>query len=112
MNQKDRTNIAVAYTCPYMKMINVIEYDQKMPHSSDHRAYYKRKRPRYVIQANYREYFYLGNNCIQNFHLGWSIVGCTVGNLVLRLRASGAVKRDFRTYIRRYTSQNEKGYVR
>ena len=31
----------------------------------------------------------------------------TVGNLVLRRRASGAVKRDFQTYIRRYTSPNE-----
>ena len=31
-----------------------------------------------------------------------------MGNLVLRRRASGAVKRDFRTYIRRYTSPNEK----
>ena len=30
-----------------------------------------------------------------------------VGNLVLRRRASEAVKRDFRTYIRRYTSPNE-----
>ena len=30
-----------------------------------------------------------------------------MGNLVLRRRASGAVKRDFRTYIRRYTSPNE-----
>ena len=35
------------------------------------------------------------------------IVGYTVGNLVLRRRVSGAVKRDFRTYIRRYTSPNE-----
>ena len=35
------------------------------------------------------------------------IVGYTVGNLVLRRRASGAVKRDFRLYIRRYTSPNE-----
>ena len=51
---------------------------------------------------------YLGDNCIQNFHLGRYIVGYTVGNLVLRRRASGAVKRDFRTYIRRYTSPNEK----
>ena len=50
---------------------------------------------------------YLGHNCIQNFHLGRYIVGYTVGNLVLRRRASGAVKRDFRTYIRRYTSPNE-----
>ena len=30
-----------------------------------------------------------------------------VGKLVLRQRVSGAVKRDFRTYIRRYTSPNE-----
>ena len=50
---------------------------------------------------------HLGDNCIQNFHLGRYIVGFTVGNLVLRRRASGAVKRDFRTYIRRYTSPNE-----
>ena len=37
-----------------------------------------------------------------------------VGNLVLRRRARGAVKHDFRTYIRRYTSLNEKfeyGYL-
>ena len=26
---------------------------------------------------------YLGDNCIQNFHLGRYIVGITVGNLVL-----------------------------
>ena len=49
----------------------------------------------------------LGDNCIQNFQLGRYIVGYTVGNLVLRRRASGAVKRDFRTYIRRYTFPNE-----
>ena len=51
----------------------------------------------------------LGDNCIQNFHLGRYIVGYTVGNLVLRRRVSRAVKRDFRTYIRRYTctSPNE-----
>ena len=44
---------------------------------------------------------------------GIHIVGYTVGNFVLRRRASGAVKRDFRTYIRRYTSPNlnfEYGY--
>ena len=51
---------------------------------------------------------HLGDNCIQNFHLERYIVGYTVGNLVLRRRVSGAVKRDFRTYIRRYTSPNEK----
>ena len=49
----------------------------------------------------------LGDNCIQNFHLGRYIVGYMVGKLVLRQRVSGAVKRDFRTYIRRYTSPNE-----
>ena len=49
----------------------------------------------------------LGDNCIQNFHLGRYIVGYMVGNLVLRRRVSGAVKRDFRTYIQRYTSPNE-----
>ena len=37
----------------------------------------------------------LGDTCIQKFHLGTYIVGYTVGNLVLRRRASGAVKRDF-----------------
>ena len=50
---------------------------------------------------------HLVDNCIQNFHLGRYIVGYTVGNFVLRRRASGAVKRDFQTYIRRYTSPNE-----
>ena len=49
----------------------------------------------------------LGDNCIQNFHLGTYIVRYTVGNLVLQQHASGAVKRDFRTYIGRYTSPNE-----
>ena len=34
-------------------------------------------------------------------------IGYTVGNLVLRRRACGAVKLDFRTHIRRYTSPNE-----
>ena len=29
------------------------------------------------------------------------------GNLVVRRRASGAIKRDFRTYNRQYTSPNE-----
>ena len=58
---------------------------------------------------------YLGGtcNCIQNFHLGRYIVGYTVENLVLRRRASGDVKRDFQTYIWRYTSPNvnfEYGY--
>ena len=46
----------------------------------------------------------LGDNCIQIFHLRRYIVG----NLVLPWRASGAIKRDFQTYIQRYTSPNEK----
>ena len=58
-------------------------------------------------QSYLQVYNQLGDNCIQNFHLGRYIVGYTVGNLVLRRRVSGAVKRDFRTYIRRYTSPNE-----
>ena len=41
----------------------------------------------------------LGDNRIQNFHLGRYIVGYMVGNLVLWLRVSGAVKRDLRAYI-------------
>ena len=50
---------------------------------------------------------HVGDNCIQIFHLGRYIVGYTVGNLVLRRRASRAVKRDFRPYNRRYASINE-----
>ena len=49
----------------------------------------------------------LGDNYIQNFHMGRYIVGYTVGNLVLWRRVSGAVKLDFRMYIRRYISPNE-----
>ena len=67
-----------------------------------------------MYPANYVKQVYntyilidLGDNCIQNLHLGRYIVGYTVGNLVLRRRVSGAVKRDFRTYIRQYTSPNE-----
>ena len=37
----------------------------------------------------------------------FNVVGCTVGNLVLRRCASGYVKRDFRPYIRRYIPPNE-----
>ena len=49
----------------------------------------------------------LGDNCIQSFHLGRYIAGYTVGNLVLRPPVSEAVKCNFRTYIRGYTSLNE-----
>ena len=48
-------------------------------------------------------YTNLGDNCIQIFHLGMYIIGYTVGNLVLGLCVRGAVKRDFRMYIRQYT---------
>ena len=50
---------------------------------------------------------YLGDNCIQHFHLGRYMVRFTVGNLVLQPGASWAIKCDFPTYIRQYTSQNE-----
>ena len=63
----------------------------------------------------YACWVHLGDNCIQNFHLGRYIVVYTVGNLVLRRHASRAVNRDFRMYIRRYTSPNENfeyGYPR
>ena len=40
----------------------------------------------------------LGDNCIQNFHLGRYIVRYRFGNLV---------KHDFQTYIQQYTSPNE-----
>ena len=53
-------------------------------------------------------YIYLGDNRIQICHLGRYIVGYTVRIFVLRRRDSGAVKHDFRTYIRRYTSPNDK----
>ena len=49
----------------------------------------------------------LGDNYIQYFHFGRYIVGYMVGNLVLRRRASRAVKRNFQTHIQRYTSPNE-----
>ena len=49
----------------------------------------------------------LGDNCIQNFHLGRYIVRYMVGILVLRWRVSWAFKCDFRMYIWRYTSPND-----
>ena len=50
---------------------------------------------------------YLGDICIQNFHLGRYNFEYTVGNLVLGWHMSGAIKRVFRPYIRWYTTQNE-----
>ena len=49
----------------------------------------------------------LGDNCIQNIHLGRYIVDYMVGNFILRGCVRGAVKRNFRPYNRRYTSPNE-----
>ena len=51
---------------------------------------------------------HLGINCIQNFHFGRYIVEDTVGYIVLCRCVSGAVKRDFGTYIRQYTSPQMK----
>ena len=51
--------------------------------------------------------YHLGDNCIQNFHLGRCIVGYMVGNLILRQCASGAVKLNFGAHIQLYTSPNE-----
>ena len=48
----------------------------------------------------------LGDNCIQNVHLGKYIVGYMVGNFVLQ-RHSRAVIRNFRPYNWCYTSPNE-----
>ena len=50
---------------------------------------------------------HLGDNRIQNVHLGRCIVGYMVGNFVLRRCVSRAVKRNFRTYNSRYTAPNE-----
>ena len=61
----------------------------------------------YTTHKRHSCLIHLGDNCIQNFHLWRYIVGYTVGNIVLRRRVSGAVKHDFRPYIRRYTSPNE-----
>ena len=47
---------------------------------------------------------HLGDNHIQNFHLGRYIVDYTVGYLGFRQRVSEAIKSDFRLYIRQYTS--------
>ena len=47
------------------------------------------------------------DNHIQNLNLGRYIVSYMVGNLVLWQRVSRAVKRDFQTYIQRYTFPNE-----
>ena len=50
---------------------------------------------------------WLGDNCIKIFYLGRYIIEYKVRNLVLRLREGEGVKRDFRPYIRRYTSPNK-----
>ena len=50
----------------------------------------------------------MGITVFKKFHLGRYIVGYTFGNHVLRFRSRVAVKLNFRPYIRRYTSPNEK----
>ena len=60
-----------------------------------------------IHTENAAKTFKLGDFHIQNIYLGRYIIRYKVGNLVLWRRASGAVKRDFRLYIRRYTSPNE-----
>ena len=50
----------------------------------------------------------MGITIFKIFHLGRYIVGYTFGNHVLRLRLRVAVKLNFRPFIRRYTSPNEK----
>ena len=49
----------------------------------------------------------LGDNCIQNVHLGRYIIGYMVGNFVLWWRVGRAIKHNFRPYNRRYTSPND-----
>ena len=61
----------------------------------------------YQLITGTQTVIYLGDNCIQNFHLGRYIVGYTVKSLVLQQPRSGAVKCDFPRYIRRYTSPYE-----
>ena len=45
---------------------------------------------------------HLGDNFIQNVHLGRYIVGYMVGNFVLCQLISRSVKRNFQPYNRRY----------
>ena len=42
---------------------------------------------------------YLGDNYIQNYHLGRYIVGYIVRNMVLQQCPSGGIKHEFRLYI-------------
>ena len=51
--------------------------------------------------------YQLGDNCIQNFHLGRYIVGYMFGNHGLRLCSRVVAKLNFQPYIRQYTSPNE-----
>ena len=60
---------------------------------------------RFNLQTCHRSMKYgkmsdLGDNCIQNFHLGRYIVRYTVGNFVLQRCDSGVVIHNFLTYIR------------
>ena len=49
----------------------------------------------------------LGDNCIQNFSFGEVYRRIYGGKFSFTAMREWSRKRDFRTYIRRYTSQNE-----
>ena len=68
-------------------------YTQGRKHHSDY----------FTDNHNYL-YIQLGDNNLGRYIVGF---GYMIGNLVLRRRASGAVKHDFQTYIRRYASPTE-----
>ena len=69
----------------------------------------------FCLNQNLKQYFLqyhtrciqLGDNCIQNVHLVRYIDGYIVGNFVLRLCVSRAIKRNFRPYNGWDTSPNE-----
>ena len=72
-----------------------------------HEAAHIERKQRWYGYRNLMHSVYLGNNYIQNVHLGRYIVGYMVGNFVLRRHASGAIKCNFRPYNWQYTSPNE-----
>ena len=57
--------------------------------------------------SEYTVWYNKGITVFKIFHLGRYIAGYTVRNSVLRQRARGAIKQDFRMYLRPYTSPNE-----
>ena len=59
----------------------------------------------YKPKANEKLVSQLGDNCIQNFHLGRYIVGYTVGNLVLMHFCSFVSNRSFESPMKRHVIQ-------